>query len=68
MKIYLKKLHTLLELSASDAHIPLRPSIILNAFIIPTTQNIVKGIEIIPRFISPVPKRFPRLIKIFSTH
>ena len=33
---------------AEPAHNPLMPSIILKAFIIPTTQNIVKGILNIP--------------------
>ena len=35
------------------------PSIILNAFIIPTTQKIVNGILKIPRFISPNPNKLP---------
>ena len=33
----------IIGINANDAHIPLRPSIILKAFIIPTTQKIVKG-------------------------
>jgi hypothetical protein len=39
---------------------PLIPSIILNAFIIPTTQNIVNGIPNKPSSISQIPKRLPK--------
>jgi hypothetical protein len=45
---------------AHPAHKPLMPSIILNAFMIPTTQNIVKGMLNIPRLISPKPNKFPK--------
>ena len=48
------------------AHNPLIPSIILKAFIIPTTQNIVKGMPNKPRLISPNPKRFPKLFRYIS--
>ena len=42
------------------AHKPFIPSIILKAFIIPTTQKIVNGIENIPKLRSPKPNIFPR--------
>ena len=58
-----RKATKIIGINASEAHIPFKPSIILKAFMIPTTQKIVKGIERIPRLISPVPIRFPRLLK-----
>ena len=43
------------------AHNPFRPSIILKAFIMPTTQKIVNGIPHSPRSNSPGPNKFPKL-------
>ena len=43
-----KKATYIIGINASEAQIPFRPSIILNAFIKPTTQKIVNGIEKIP--------------------
>ena len=42
---------------------PLMPSIMLKAFIMPTTQKIVIGIPKLPRYISPKPNRLPKLSK-----
>ena len=46
---------------------PFKPSDILNAFIIPTIQNIVKTSDHIGgKIILPSPKRFPRLVIVSS--
>ena len=64
---FTRKATKIIGINASEAHIPFKPSIILKAFIIPTTQKIVKGIERIPRLICPVPNRFPRLLRILHS-